>query len=604
LKTSVHKVLRQLKGSDFRWAYLGEDVSRAIAIEQQLMDRGQRIEIAEELQKVAQSLRQPYINYIGKLSLKNNSILWWIGSLSEKNNWVSKTFLYACYIRLFQTVLNSSGQETLIFFSENKALRKCLVKNAPDPHKWEILYFESLAHTILGTLRNALGIIIHKGYFVLNYTYRLLLARYYRLNQIPGKKLPEGKGFILIHNWVDQRSFDADGGYHDSYLGGLAYHLRDKGRNVIIAPGILSTVSYNQTLKKMVRSGENFLAPESFLKISDIFRTLVKTTINHPPKRVYPRFESIDVSEIIDDDFRNDWQGTRTALSLLLYEVVKRWKNARIPIDTFIYPYENHVWEKAYCIALRRFYPSTKIVGYQHATVPKMLLNHFFSKDELPILPFPDKVITSGKYFERLFKESGFPPEKVICGGAIRYAGLVNRGKKSSRKKDTSSKPVILVTPSIDKNEAVELVWKVLQAFGQTDKYKIILKFHPVMPYTNITRALGLLPKHFIISDKPVSDLLKKADILLYTYSATSIESLSLGVPVLHVGSEFMIDLNTSDFPPGIRRSAKSKDDILKMTEEILKTDGKGLSEQREMWQDTVADIFGPVDESMFDLFL
>ena len=595
-------MLRQLKGSDFRWAYLGEDVAKAITIEQQLKGTGQRIEIAEELQKVAHSLRQPYIEYIGKLSLQNNSILWWVGSLSEKNPWISKTFLYACYIRLCQNLLNSSGQETLVFFGENKALRKCLVKNASASHKGEILHLESLTHTIFEALRKTLGIVLYKGYFVLSGIYRLLLARYYKLNQIPGGKIAEGNGLVFLHNWVDQRSFDTNGEYSDSYFGELAHHLKNKGGNVIIVPYILHTVSYRQTLKKMRRSSENFLVPESFWKISDIFRILVKTTANVPAKRAYPTFEGMEISEPIYDDLRREWAGIRTASSLLHYEVVKHWKNARIPIDTFIYTYENHVWEKAYCMAFREFYPSTKIIGYQHATVPKMLLFYFFSQDELPLLPFPDKVITNGRYIERLFKESGYAPEKVVCGGAIRYEGM-KKERKVAIKKGTSN-PVILVTPSIDKNESIELIQKVLAAFGQTDKYKIILKFHPVIPYPSIAKDLGILPEHFIISDKPVSELLKESQVLLYTSSATSIEALSVGVPVLHIESDFTIDRDDlSDFSPSIRKSAKSKDDIIRMTEEILKTDEKELSKQRVIWEDMVSEIFGPVDERVFDLF-
>ena len=602
LKASIRKVLRQLKGSNLRWAYLSEDVPKAIAVEQLFAERGQRIEIAEELQKIAHSLRQPYIDYIGKLSLENNSISWWIGSLSEKNPFVSKAFLHICYIKLCQVILQSSSQEPIVFLCQNKALRKCIVKNILDFHQCEIHRLESLTHTILGTFRSALGIVVCKGYFIAGGIYRLLLARHYRLNQIPGEKLQEGKGLVLLHNWVDQRSFDANGKYHDSYFGELAHHLRNKGENVIVVPWIIGTVSYRQTLEKMVQSSENFLLPASFLKISDIFRVLVKTILDTPLRRAYPRFEDLEVSEIIIDDFRTDWSGTRTASSLLLYDVVRHWKNAGIPIDTFIHTYENHVWEKAYCIALRKFYPLTKIIGYQHSTVPKMLLNNFFSKDELSILPFPDKVVTNGRYPEKLFKDSGYDPQKVVRGGAIRYESITNKEKVATKKNLHS---VILVTPSIDKNDTVELVWKVLRAFGQMNKYKIILKFHPVMPYPNIADDLGILPEHFTISDKPVSELLRESHVLLYTSSATCIEALRLGVPVLNIKSDFIIDRdNLSDFPSSIRRSAKDRDDIVRMTKEILETDEKELSEQRVRWKEVVSEIFTPVEQSVFDLFL
>ena len=577
-------------------------MAQAIAIEHHLKGAGQRIEIAEELQKVAQSLRQPYIDYIGKLSLKNNSILWWVGSLSEKNPWVSKTFLYACYIRLCQNLLNSSNQEAIVFLGENKALRKCLVRNVSSSDKIKVIHLESPLHNIRETLRNILGIALYKGYFVLNSIYRLLLAKYYRLNLLPRQKLREGKGVVLIHTWIDQRSFDTNGGYREVFFGDLAHHLRNKGESVLIVPYILRTISYRQTLKLMIRSGENFLMPESLLKIPDILRVFGKTITKIPRKRDCPNFEGIDISEIIYDDLRRDWTGIRTALSLLHYETVKHWEKARIPIDTFIYTYENHVWEKAYCIALREFYPSTKIIGYQHASVPKMLLNYFFSKEELPVLPFPDKVITNGRYIERLFTESGYDPAKVVCGGAIRYKNVAK--KSQAAVKMATINPVILVTPSIDKNETIELIWKVLEAFGQTNKYKIILKFHPVIPYPSIAREVDFLPDNFIISDKPVSELLKESHMLLYTSSATCIEALAHGVPVLHIESDFIIDRdNLSDFPPSIRQSAKSRDDIVRMTKEILEKDEKELSKQLVIWEDIATKIFGPVDEGVFDLF-
>ena len=600
-KTCIRKVLRQLKGRAFQWVYLGEDISQAIAIEQQLGDIGQRIEIGSNLQEIAHSLRQPYIGYIGKLSLENNSILWWVGSLSEKNPFVSKTFLYTCYIRLFQTLLNSRGQEALVFLCENKALRKCLIKNVSDSRKWEINRVESLGHAIPEVLRNILGIVVYKGYFLLSPIYRLLLARYYRLNQIPNRK-PEER-LVLLHNWVDPRSFDANGDYHDNFFGGLAPQLRKKGESVVIIPHILRTVPYCQTLKKLAQSTEHFLVAESFLTIADVLRVFIKTVLNIPTRRVYPAFEGIEVSEIINDDFRRDWLVMRTVSSLLLYEAVKRWKSAGITIDTFIYAYENQVWEKAYCLALRKFYPSTKIIGYQHSTVPKMLLNHFFSKDELPILPFPDKVITAGKYTERLFKESGYDPKKVVCGGAIRYVSLMNR--KDTPVKRNILSPAILVASSIDRNETIELVWKVLRAFGQMNKYKIVFKFHPDCPYRFIAKDLGILPGHFIVSDKPAGELLQESHLLIYTCSTTAIEALALGVPVLHIKSDFVIDRdNLSDFPSSIRESVSTEDDIVKATERILEMDEKELSKQRVRWKEVVSEIFGPVDESVFDLLL
>jgi predicted glycosyltransferase len=132
-----------------------------------------------------------------------------------------------------------------------------------------------------------------------------------------------------------------------------------------------------------------------------------------------------------------------------------------------------------------------------------------------------------------------------------------------------------------------------------------VFKFHPDCPYRFIARDTGILPEHFIISDKPSGDLLKESHVLLYTSSATSIEAIALGVPVLHIKSDSTIDRdNLSDFPSSVRESVSTPDDIVKATERLLKMDEKELSRKRLLWAEVVAEMFGTVDESTFDLFL
>jgi hypothetical protein len=232
-----------------------------------------------------------------------------------------------------------------------------------------------------------------------------------------------------------------------------------------------------------------------------------------------------------------------------------------------------------------------------------MLLNYFFSREELPVLPFPDKVITTGKYTERLFKESGYDPAKVVCGGAIRYANLSVR--KAIPAKKAPAQPVILAALSMDENETVELTSKVIKAFREKTQYKIIFKFHPDFPYRFVKRKIGQLPHHFEVSEQPTGKLLQDSSLLIYSSTATSIEAIALGVPVLHVNSEYTIDRdNLADFPPGTRESASTPAEILKATEKILAMDEKEVNRRRKLWAEVVADLFGPVDESTFDLFL
>jgi hypothetical protein len=628
LKGSIRKTLRRLNGKTFQWTYFGEGISKAIAIEQQLQDTGQRIEIAAKLQETARSLRQPYIDYIGKLSLKNNSILWWAGSLSEKNPFISKVFLYTCYIKLCQDIIssNNNAKEHLVFFVENRALRRCLIQNLSAHHDYVIFKIESFPHTIIELISDIFGFFIGKGLFVTKSIYRLFLARHHKKpffqrsvfrkrfskgfkeSFTKEKDKGKGKGLVLLHIWVDHRSFDANGIYHNSYFGELVGHLKNKGKVVIIVPWILDTVSYHETLKRMVQSNENFLVPEAFLNTSDIFRVTLKTILNIPRKRVYPLFKNIEISELIYDNCKNDWINTRVETVLLRYDLVKHWKNAGIPIETFIYTFENHVWEKVYCLALRKFYPKATIIGYQHSAVSMAALNHFFSKDELSILPFPDMVITNGKYPERLFKESGYDSQKVICGGAIRYAYLQAKARSDNAisLKEETPYPVILVTPSAGRAEAAGLVWKVFKGFEHLSNYRIIIKCHPLTSFHSIAKYLGIksLPPHFIISNKPVSELLKGSDVLLYTDSTTCIEALSVGIPALQVASDFVIDQDPLDFSPDVRMSAYSSEDIVKCVKNMFGAREKNLSERKKLWTRVSSEVFGTVDDSVYDLFL
>ena len=602
-KSSILKARRQLKGRAFKWVYLGENVSQFISVEHQIGNAGERIEIGGKLQEIANSLRQAYIDYIGELSVANNSLEWWASCLSDKNPWFSKTFLYACYVKLCQNIVNSSGEKNLVFIGENKAIREGIRDNIT---VLPIHNFNTPVRDTVTSFIDTVKSIVIKVNFIRLLISNVLLTRSYRLKVSADSLSQDKRGLVLLSNWVDERSFNDKGEYRDMYFGELAHYLGNKGKKVVVVPHIIYMIKYLQTLKKLKKSLGNFLLPESYLTVWDVFRIFCKTLFKFREKWIYPSLENIRLDGIMTHDLRKYREKTDLTYNLLLYEAVKRWKRDDIPVESFIYPYESQTWEKMFCMALRKYYPDAKIIGYQHATVPKMLLNYFFSIIERPILPFPDKVITTGKYAEKLFKESGYDPVKVISGGAIRYGNFLKR-TAIPVKRDISS-AVILVTPSIDINESIELVRKILKAFGELKHYKIILKFHPRRPYEAITekdKSIKILPEHFTVSEKPTDYLLQESSMLIYTSSATSIEAIAVGVPILHIKSDFTIDRdNLSDFPTSVRESVSTPEEIVKATENILKMDERELSRKRQLWAEVVAEMFGPVDESTFGLFL
>jgi len=595
-KRSVKKILKKMNGRKFKWAYLGEDVSRAISIDEMIRDKGERIETAEMLQGTARSLRQPYIDYIGKLSLERNSLTWWAGRLSEKNPYVSKTFLHACYIKVCADILKKYPNESLVFLVEKRAVRRAILKNLSTSN---LKHIESEGESIREALNDLKEFIMYKGWFLLNNIYRIAISKYAYCMQ---KRAKLRKPLVLIHTIIDRRSFDEKGSYHESYFGRLPDHLKKSGKNVIVVPHVWGTVPYQKTVDNMAKSENVFLVPHAFLSVGDIFSAFFTTLANTPKKTVFPRFVDMDISELVYEDLKNDWIGMRVASDMLFYYLVKRLKEKQLHLDTVIYTFENQSWEKVLCSAVRKFYPSADLIGYQHSAFSLMHLNHFFSRYESNIVPLPDRIVTTGRHAKDIFIESGYPAEKVAQGGAVRYVYLL--GSKMSTKRWNKDKPIILVTPSIESSEAVELIWKTFKAFRHRSEYKVVIKCHPVMPFEKISGHLNIkFPEHFVISNTPVAELLKESNVLLYTDSTTCVEAIATGVPPVHVESDLSIDLDKLDFNPGARASARSAEEIVKRVEDVISMDERELSRKRKIWNGVVGNMFGKVDDSVYRLF-
>jgi hypothetical protein len=595
----IRKALGLLKGKEFIWAYYGENMPGALLSENLLQGKGRRIEIGDMLQEAAKGLRQPYLEYIGELSVNNNSKKWWFNSFSEKNPHASKVFLHACYIRALLEKTEKNKGCSILAVVENDAVKASMngtlqrKSNIPELH-----YIKSFSNDIRNSFRNIAELIVRKSLFASNTCYQIGLAKraYKKKRSI---SVNEKRKNILIHSWIDKRSFSPEHKYIDSYFGLLPSYLKKRGHNVMVVPWVLGKRNYGTYLKEMKLSGGEFLIPEAFLGIKDVISTTLKAALDPPAKERYPLFGGMDLSESIFENLRKDWIRTHIERNILLGKAVEGWKKSGIRIDNFIYTYENHTWEKAYCAALKEFYPECSVIGYQHSAVIELYLPYFFSLKEMDIMPFPDAVVTNGRFTEGLFLRSGYPENKVFLGGALRYSYLkedLNKKNKSSERKKN-----ILVTPSIYADYALELLIKVRSSAEILKDHKFTIKFHPAMPYKHIKRYLTTLPENITVSGDPVKESLKEADILIYTDSTTCIEALSKGVPVLHVASDHTVDMDPLSSFPKYRLSARSAENITKAIGVLEKDDTYTLPEEAR--RVLAGQLFGDTDEKFLQLF-
>lgn len=613
-RRSVCRALSRREGAPIRWAYLGDNIPAALACRKWLDGKGQQVMIGELLQETTQKFREDYIEYIGALSAQYASPSWWLASLSEKNQYISKVFLRSCYVLLAEKIAREQGRVgILLFIVEDRSVRQCLANHFRAHSGGERGWRESLSRTVVDWLAETGQFLARRAWFVAKYTARGLAARTllgWGKNSPIGSIRSRGGGLILVHSWVDSRCFDTQGRYHSINFGDLPQYLSSQGRHCVIVPTILPVMSFLAGIRALRRSCVPFLLPDLFLKPVDIMAAAL-AACRRPKASAWPRFHGVDISELILDDQRQDWVTARYPTNALLIATVRRWADAGIPVEAFIYTFENQIWEKAYCLAFRKYYPHAALVGYQDANLSAMALNFFIAKKEAPILPLPHTLVTNGRYSLDLLVRSGYDPSQLQCGGALRYQYLPEARDKFEElrarwaKGNGTAVPVVLVAMSVGKALSCELLWKVIQAFECDTRVRVVLKCHPYLPFSVLSGCLGLdrLPLHFEVSVQPVRELLPYSSTLLYMDSTTALEALAVGIPLVHVASDFGLDFDPLDEARELRRTARTPGQILHAV--LSGTDHHlDWAERAQRGREQIAHIFGPMTESAYRCFL
>ncbi len=411
--------------------------------------------------------------------------------------------------------------------------------------------------------------------------------------------------WVLLHNWVDSRSFGADGQYVDVFFGSLRDKLQERKLPVAVVASVLYKAPYLRLLLRLKGTGIPVLVPQAALTLGGLLRWARSLLTRSPGPHAWPRFEQFDVSDIMNAVERADWTGTRAGDVALIDDIAREWRRHQ-GLSAFIYTYEGHTWERGYCRAIRQHFPDAALIGYQHSTISPMHLSHFISKQEWGRVPFPDRIVTNGAHHYELLRSSGIPERTLACGGAIRYGTLGNGPSAAYPGRPDRSKVRVLATCSIFPSQAAELLLAVLEAFPDPSGFQVLIKCHPNLPARRVAREAGLstqsLPAHIRFVDSPLSLLMSDIDVLVYTDTTSAVEALAHGVPVVHVTSGYTIDLDRLGSFDGARPSATTAAELRSAVERVMKA---GADEQMSRRRREVVDaLLPPPDEKTVELFM
>jgi len=598
-----HKALGRRWPSCRYWTYLGPDFKQREWIRKRVLSHSEFVDVYDAVQKRAGELRSHWIDVVGDLGIRYDSLEWWASSLADKNPEESSVFLELCHLFVATELQHAHSREGILFVVENRGLRNQVretLAGAVPRFRWHVrienvfLVFFSLVWAILS-----------RFVFVCRDILPLML-----LNLLSTRSSPEAEVLFFAY-WP--ASVPAEKASL-VYFGGLSEWLAKKGRRTVSI--LYRPLAFAELAAiRATHARSDVLLPWEFLAPIDVIRGIAaglraaripeKSTLNVGGRRLN--------QILIEEQFRQ-LRSLSATRRLLLFFALKRMGSAFRKAESFIYPYENLSIEKAICSAIRSSFPKVRLIGFQHSTVRPMLLNYFPSKAEWSRLPRPDLIVCSGEAFAKMLLDNGYPKDLVTVGSSLRF---IVRDATVHRVRRVSGEGHGIVALPISAAETHELVSKMLSALEEVSNFRITFKLHPAGNYdSRLIRSLARAeastpgsgkPSWAIAGDYSLTVLMGAADILIYSASSSAIfDAMSCGLPALRVLQDSSIDLKPleSDMQLTGVREARHYTDIAASIGILLRMNDPSRQKYEAEAKRVLSELFAPISESGLTKFL
>lgn len=504
------KEIKQMYNIGDAWTYFGTDIKKLTEIES-ILPTDKKIVIGNQLQDVAINQKQNYINIVNREGLGNNIYLWNLTSISEKNPYVSKGFLYYCYNKILSDIISSNNN--LLIICESDGLLRSF---NPTPSNIKLSHLPNK--------------IIKKGYFVLKFISRILLSKTHRL--FNNQNLPESVN-TAVHSWVDNRSFN-NGTYTDIYLGSYPDRIKQISlEEPLYIMNVLPTCSYLKALRELQNTGKQYLMFEELISITDVIKSIILA--RRVQKEI--KFFNRGTFPIFNEQLFRDSLDIRMEYCSL-FDPMGFNLTMKYNIKNIIFSSENHIWEKMLQIGVKRANKNVRTIAYIHTLVKNMFLN--YSRVTNDLSPEPDIMTTNGDKETSDLISYGFDPTKVITIGSMREMKFF---KPNIKHLPEANKNIILAIMSVDTNTSMEMIEKTRKALSidKEKRYELYVLPHPLVK-PDIIKKIDAYSDVKIYRDK-IEDILSRCKVAMYTDSTMAIQMIGSGVPVIRVSSDMNIDL-------------------------------------------------------------
>jgi len=207
------KIAGLLKGTGIKaWYPLIGNYEKIVVLKKALRGIAECEEISDMLQNIAADLRRPFYEATAKLGVQYNSIEWWTSVISERNTMTCSLFLHCCYVHLASRWMDGGG-DICIITDSNAVIKNIASVAAKKGAKAESNTLFTLKDRPMGIFAEGL----------LKLVPHLLVLAAARLNRLYHKAItgrynhPENPD-VILHTWVDEKCFGADGQFRDRYF--------------------------------------------------------------------------------------------------------------------------------------------------------------------------------------------------------------------------------------------------------------------------------------------------------------------------------------------------------------------------------------------------
>jgi len=535
------------------------------------------IQTACVVNDAAERVREAYIKFIADLSvhkiqkgrnlretfaIDNETSLWWFSLVAEKNTVKTDSFLRMAQLdAVDQTVKNKNIDRIFVGCQSGKlinALRSyAITKNI-------------VCRTLKTKKKSDIGSCIRTSKKMLYVKHLIQLIMYAssfflrtwkirrRLSKL--KRNPLDDDCIMIITYYP--SFDLpsaeQGLFKNKHYPGIREALEAKNKNVVwVCLSVENNaISFDKSIfyaELFIEKGERIYFIEEFISYLSIlkaimivlrggiiFKTLEKDIAS------FHTFEDYNIYDLFEDDWYSSFVGY-TGFSGTVYYLGFRDLLLRGMTKRVLYCCEMHAWEKALISARNATKKNVQLFAYQHAAIPRMLLNYFNDPSEIKCealfpLPKPDKVICNGMVTYQYLRDCQWPEAKLSVAEAIRFSYLSDRVRQSvTREKDT-----VLIILSINAGSSNALLQMCCSAMEDIKGLEVWIKPHPFADKDDIGAFLEKTARrdNYIIKMEPVEKLLRNVAIVVVDESSIALEALAFGCAVVTVNMSETLNMS------------------------------------------------------------